>query len=434
MAKYSESLFEGIRNFGRQDPASPARKLETATPYKQMGTSDPLARSLGNLFGNVGFDSSSMQTGEERAGAAMAEAGKQQFASPEGRMIAMLKAQLPNLTPQAQMKVMGQIGELTTIEQARVLTASVKIKDKAMVSNLASQLESVDPKLAALILAEQDSKGEAYKLGLGYFGKQENPEYSSSRKVGMVRDEEGNLYEAQLFTRNDIVTGQDPTVLDYSPFSVDAPSTPVGKLSPVRTSGETPDEMLVRQIALIEARTDAQIKSAGEGELAREYARSVGTADQTFSSSSEAVNRLSVLSQLASELETGGFTQAINLKFQKFFNTVPTNMGSFQNLAGTEMLKMLKPTFGGTISDPEREVLTELQANVTNSSNINSEIIKRSLEEARRRKAISGYLVTNPARAEYVSFVKSVYEEDASKKQGGRRYVVDVQGNATEKN
>lgn len=41
MAKYSESLFEGIRNFGRQDPASPARKLETATPYKQMGTSDP---------------------------------------------------------------------------------------------------------------------------------------------------------------------------------------------------------------------------------------------------------------------------------------------------------------------------------------------------------------------------------------------------------
>ena len=137
MAKYSESLFEGIRNFGRQDPASPARKLETATPYKQMGTSDPLARSLGNLFGNVGFDSSSMQTGEERAGAAMAEAGKQQFESPEGRMIAMLKAQLPNLTPQAQMEVMGQIGELTTIEQARVKNSA--LEEEAIVQERGKQ-------------------------------------------------------------------------------------------------------------------------------------------------------------------------------------------------------------------------------------------------------------------------------------------------------
>ena len=139
MAKYSESLFEGIRNFGRQDPASPARKLETATPYKQMGTSDPLARSLGNLFGNVGFDSSSMQTGEERAGAAMAEAGKQQFASPEGRMIAMLEAQIPTLRPQAQMEAVDKIRQLRGIEQARTekeqqaaLTSATQAKDAAI--------------------------------------------------------------------------------------------------------------------------------------------------------------------------------------------------------------------------------------------------------------------------------------------------------------
>lgn len=129
MAKYSESLFEGIRNFGRQDPASPARKLETATPYKQMGTTDPLARSLGNLFGNVGFDSSSMQTGEERAGAAMTEASKGQFESPEGRMIAMLEAQLPTLRPQAQMEAVDKIRQLRSIEQARVEKAAQQQAD-----------------------------------------------------------------------------------------------------------------------------------------------------------------------------------------------------------------------------------------------------------------------------------------------------------------
>ena len=92
MAKLSESLFQSIRDFGKQDPAAPARRLAQASPYKQMGTTDPLARRVGSLFGNLGVDTSYMQTGEERAGAAMTEASKGQFESPEGRMIAMLKA------------------------------------------------------------------------------------------------------------------------------------------------------------------------------------------------------------------------------------------------------------------------------------------------------------------------------------------------------
>ena len=120
MAKFSESLFEGIRNFGKMSPTEGRRQAMQAAPqYKQVGTTDPLTRSMGNLFGSLGLDTSSLQTGEERAGAAMAEAGKGQFASPEARMKAMLTAQLPNLTPQAQIEVMGKIRELTAIEQAR---------------------------------------------------------------------------------------------------------------------------------------------------------------------------------------------------------------------------------------------------------------------------------------------------------------------------
>ena len=137
MAKLSESLFQSIRDFGKQDPASPARQLAQASPYKQMGTTDPLARRVGSLFGNLGVDTNYMQTGEERAGAAMAEANKGQFESPEGRMIAMLKAQLPNLTPQAQIESMKQIGELTTIEQARVKSSA--LEEEAIVQERGKQ-------------------------------------------------------------------------------------------------------------------------------------------------------------------------------------------------------------------------------------------------------------------------------------------------------
>jgi len=137
MAKLAEGLFQNIKGFGRQDPTQPARQFAQASPYKQMGTTDPLARRVGSLFGNLGVDTSYMQTGEERAGAAMTEAGKGQFESPEGRMIAMLKAQLPNLTPQAQMESMKQIGELTTIEQARVKSSA--LEEEAIVQERGKQ-------------------------------------------------------------------------------------------------------------------------------------------------------------------------------------------------------------------------------------------------------------------------------------------------------
>ena len=120
MAKFSQGFLRGISDFGRMDPNEPRRRLAEAAPqYKQMGTTDPLARRVGSLFGNLGVDTSYMQTGEERAQAAMAEAGKGQFASPEGRMIALLEAQLPTLRPQAQIETVDKIRQLRAIEQAR---------------------------------------------------------------------------------------------------------------------------------------------------------------------------------------------------------------------------------------------------------------------------------------------------------------------------
>ena len=130
MAKFSQGFLSGISDFGKMDPSQPQRRLAQAAPqYKQMGTTDPLARRVGSLFGNLGVDTSYMQTGEERAGAAMAEAGKGQFASPEGRMIAMLEAQLPNLTPKAQMEAVEKIRQLRAIEQARAEKAAQQQAD-----------------------------------------------------------------------------------------------------------------------------------------------------------------------------------------------------------------------------------------------------------------------------------------------------------------
>ncbi len=170
MAKFSQGFLSGISDFGKMDPSQPQRRLAQAAPqYKQMGTTDPLARRVGSLFGNLGIDTSYMQTGEERAGAAMAEAGKGQFASPEGRMIAMLEAQLPTLRPQAQMEAVEKIRQLRVIEQTRKIEAeqqqqnkTAKEVERATISGLI--YAKGNEALAAAI--SNDVSGDATKAGI----------------------------------------------------------------------------------------------------------------------------------------------------------------------------------------------------------------------------------------------------------------------------
>lgn len=135
MARFSEGFLRDIRNYGRMSPTEGRRQPMQATPsvYQQMGTTDPLARRVGSLFSNLGVDTSYMQTGEERAQAAMQKAGEQEFASPEARMIAMLEAQLPTLRPQAQMQAMDQIRQLRDIERQRAETEQERQAETAAI-------------------------------------------------------------------------------------------------------------------------------------------------------------------------------------------------------------------------------------------------------------------------------------------------------------
>ena len=117
MAKFSESLFSSIRNFGKQDPAAPSRQLaQGASQYKQMGTSDPLARSLGGLLGATGLDMSYLQTGQERA--AQATQGLD-MSKPESIAKAMITRAQYLQDPAAQQALILKAQEIMQAEQER---------------------------------------------------------------------------------------------------------------------------------------------------------------------------------------------------------------------------------------------------------------------------------------------------------------------------
>ena len=119
MAKYSESLFQSIRNFGKQDPAAPARKMIEAAPqYKQMGNTDPLARGTAGLLSSItgGKVDMDMRTGQERAGAAM-----QGFdmSTPEGMAKAMITRAQYLQDPAAQQALILKAQEIMQAEQQK---------------------------------------------------------------------------------------------------------------------------------------------------------------------------------------------------------------------------------------------------------------------------------------------------------------------------
>jgi len=130
MAKYSESLFESIRNYGKMSPTEGRRRsMQPASQYKQMGTTDPLARSLGTLFGNVGFDTSSLQTTPERIAA---ESKDLDMSKPVDSAKAMLIRAQYIQDPQIQSAMIMRAQEIMRADQQRVLAAEEQAANAAL--------------------------------------------------------------------------------------------------------------------------------------------------------------------------------------------------------------------------------------------------------------------------------------------------------------
>ena len=237
--------------------------------------------------------------------------------------------------------------------------------------------------------------------------------FDTSRDAGTVKDEDGNLFEAQLVVVKNPVPGQKSTQIIYAPFdpSADAPQKPKGKINIVKTADRTAGEAIQDDLKRRQGVADIEVEVAEDKETAKIFGERKGNAPENFTEASESVRRLTDLKELAEQIETGGFTNEINAGLNKFFNTVPVDFGEFQVLAGQEMIRQLKPIFGGNVSNSEREALADLNASVDKSSEINVVVINRALKEAQKRQNIARYLMNDPSADEFKGYLKALYPE-----------------------
>jgi hypothetical protein len=127
MPRFSESLFESIRNFGRMSPTEGRRQaLQQPTEYQQMGTTDPLARNLGKMFGGLGVDTSYLQTAPERIAA---ETKGLDMSKPMDVARAMLMRARYIQDPQAQAAMIMKAQEIMQADQLRAEEAAKKAGD-----------------------------------------------------------------------------------------------------------------------------------------------------------------------------------------------------------------------------------------------------------------------------------------------------------------
>jgi hypothetical protein len=408
MAKLAEGLFQNIRGFGRQDPTQPARQFAQASPYKQMGTTDPLARRVGSLFGNLGVDTSYMQTGEERAGAAMTEASKGQFESPEGRMIAMLEAQLPTLRPQAQMEAVDKIRQLRGIEQARsekerqkreeelILSASAESNQRTNI-DLANAIKDAYPNVAsALIRGDSEAKAFAFKFLENKLDQKDvnKADIQFGAATDRAEDKNGNQYF--LKTKQNPNTG-----------SIDVVYTPIGKAPEYDASKQGDLKFISRLGETVDQKTQREIEAEDQIEWLNQRADillETTRAPEVISKAERAIEALE-------NINTSGFDASLKT-VTDFVGVTEPDVGVFNASVSDFILESLGQ-LGANPTEGERKFLIEASASLGTSKEVNKALLRRVKNTFTDIVGRGKWLTENPkaTRDEYANWMLSPTKE-----------------------
>ena len=189
-----------------------------------------------------------------------------------------------------------------------------------------------------------------------------------------VQDSQGNDYT--MIPSFDKQKGK--TVNTYSPITPNAPATPIGKV--VITGGE------FAQTAGEAAAYN--LKSDSEKEQETTYQEQRVEMVATMPELNAKYSNLQRAEDLLATVPTGGPVNIIGTGLETFFGKKPKDKAELEIIFGLEMLKSLKPFFGGVISDSESKRLKDIYAGLEKGSEANKGILatlKKELDNAMKK-------------------------------------------------
>ena len=277
--------------------------------------------------------------------------------------------------------IRGLMGGAPTIQQQLVTAAGEKQKaDKAKEKNkltaFATYLSSNYPNSGLDKLAEQ---GLVTPDNLKDFLEKEKGSTKTQGKRYTIRDAEGNMFAAS--TSFDKGSGAFNTV--YAPLGNTTSDKPKGDIEVITEEGVTFEEKQKAKVS-----TANQIDNDERFNEAR-----MGALGAKFEIEDNLIGLNETLSLLDS-VPTGGPITNVAGSITKFLGTTPADRSELEFRLASRVLSNLKSTFGGVISEGEREYLIDISANIKKGNKGNRAIIENLLEIQQRAKKRNDLLLS----------------------------------------
>ena len=293
----------------------------------------------------------------------------------------------------------GMFGGQPTIQQQLIQAAGQKQradedKEKNKLNAFATYLASNYPnsgldKLAAQGIVTPDnlktflaeSKGSDMRQGGRY----------------TVRDSEGNIFAATTAFSNETASFE----TKYAPLGKSTSVEPVGAI-----------EILTKEGVTFQEKEDIKIKTADQiGNDAEFREARMGALGAKFEIEENLIGLNETLSLLNS-VKTGGPIANISGSITKFLGTTPADREELEFRLASRVLSNLKSTFGGAITEGERQYLIDISANIKKGNKGNRAIIENLKEIQERAKKRNDLLLSARNFEEYNDVILGYGFED----------------------
>ena len=201
-----------------------------------------------------------------------------------------------------------------------------------------------------------------------------------------VRDEEGNMFAASTTFSN--VTGAFDTV--YAPLGTTTADSPVGDIEIITEAGVSFAE-----------KEEAKIKTADQINNDKLFGQARMDALGAKYEIEDNLIGLQEGLELLDTVKTGGPITNMTASVQKFLGTTPADRAELEFRLANRVLSNLKSTFGGVISEGEREYLIDISANIRKGNAGNRAILNSLLEIQKRAKIRNDLILSSRNFDEY---------------------------------
>lgn len=229
-----------------------------------------------------------------------------------------------------------------------------------------------------------------------FLNKQENKGYTQGKRY-TIRDSKGNIFAASTsYGKGD---GSFGTV--YSPLGTTTAEKPIGDI-----------EVLTEEGVSFEEKQQAKIETADQIDNNELFSEArMGAFGAKFEIEDNLIGLNETLALLDS-VKTGGPIANVSGSITKFLGTTPADREELEFRLASRVLSNLKSTFGGAITEGEREYLINISANIKKGNKGNRAIIQNLKEIQERAKKRNDLLLNSRNFEEYENTIMGYNFED----------------------